>query len=141
MTAPQIVHATSVAWDGRAVLITGQSGAGKSALGLQLLGLGCTLVADDRVTLTATDGTLTASCPPTIAGLIEARGIGILNAEHIQQASIQLVVDLDSIAEERLPQRRVITLLGCDIPLILGGEGPLFAAAVLQTLKGGWSDR
>ncbi len=141
MVVSQTEHATCVAWDGRAVLITGKSGVGKSALGLMLMGLGCTLVADDRTLLTATDGTLLASCPPAITGLIEARGIGILNADHIPQAFVQLVVDLDTITEERLPQRRVITLLGCDIPLISGREDPLFAAAVLQTLRGGWSDQ
>jgi HPr kinase/phosphorylase len=141
MIASQTEHATCVAWDGRAVLITGKSGAGKSALGLMLMGLGCRLVADDRTVLTATDGGLLASCTPTIVGLIEARGIGILNADHVPQALVQLVVDLDTTTEERLPQRRVITLLGCDIPLISGREGPLFAAAVLQTLRGGWSDQ
>lgn len=141
MTTSKTVHATCVALDGRAVLITGKSGAGKSSLGLLLLSMGCMLVADDKVQLAVKDGALIANCPAAIAGLIEARGIGILNAEHVPQAAIQLVVDLDSPTEDRLPQRRVITLLGCDLPLISAGEGPLFAAAVLQTLKGGWSDR
>ncbi|MDX5349528.1 MAG: serine kinase, partial [Paracoccaceae bacterium] len=45
---PQIVHATSVAVDGRGLLILGPSGAGKSSLALRLIALGARLVADDR---------------------------------------------------------------------------------------------
>ena len=123
------------------MLITGDAGSGKSSLGLALMGYGCALVADDQVRLKAGWGTLTASCPSTITGLIEARGIGILKADHIASADVQLVVDLNVTETQRLPERRVITLLGCERPLIYRGEGPRFAAALLQTLKAGWSDR
>jgi len=57
MPNTQTIHATCVALDGKAVLIQGASGRGKSALGLMLLGMGCVLVADDRVTIHA-DGKL-----------------------------------------------------------------------------------
>ena len=46
-----IVHASCVARDGRAVLIRGASGSGKSGLALQLMALGAGLVADDRTRL------------------------------------------------------------------------------------------
>lgn len=141
MNDVQTVHATCVAWGGQGVLITGQSGSGKSALGLMLMGLGCDLVADDRVQLSCDGDHLTATCPPQITGMIEARGIGILNADAHSQAAVRLVVDLDTPAAARLPQRGVITLLGCDLPLIHRIEGPQFAAAILQILKAGWSER
>ncbi|MDP5086320.1 MAG: HPr kinase/phosphatase C-terminal domain-containing protein [Yoonia sp.] len=141
MTGTQSLHATCVAWDGLGVMVTGASGSGKSALGLTLMGFGCTLVADDRVRLSVAEGSVIAQCPATISGLIEARGVGILNAAHVPQAKVALVVDLDKSETARLPQPRTITLLGCDLPLIYRVESPHFAASILQILKGGWSDR
>ena len=141
MTDAQTLHATCVAWDGQAAVIMGKSGAGKSALGLTLMGLGCALVADDRVWLSAQDGTLLARSPDTITGLIEVRGIGILNAHAELQARVALAIDLDQEERERLPQRHVFTLLGCNVPLIYRIEAPHFASAILQILKAGWSDR
>ena len=135
------MHATTVAWQDKAVLIIGQSGSGKSALGLQLLSYGCVLVADDRTQLTRKKDDIVANAPDTISGLIEARGVGILQAEHAGDARIVLVVDLDHQTEARLPPRRAITLLGCEIPLIYRAEYAHFSSAILQILKSGWSER
>ena len=135
------LHATCVAWQGNAVLIMGKSGSGKSVLGLQLMALGCDLVADDQTQLHNHDATLVASPPDTIAGLIEARGVGILTATHMTTAQVTLVVDLDQLSDARLPDRQTITLLGCDLPLICRTEGPHFTAAILQFLKSGFSNR
>lgn len=141
MTDLQTIHATCVALDGKAVLIQGASGSGKSALGLLLMSLGCVLVADDGVVIQAIDGRLMASCPSAIKGLIEARGVGLLNADTVDTAEVHLVVDLDQKEHVRLPQSRVVTQLGLDIALISAIEGPHFAAAILQILRAGWSDR
>jgi HPr kinase/phosphorylase len=141
MSVPETMHATCVAWDDRAVLITGSSGAGKSALGLSLLAYGCQLVADDYVRLTRQDCAVMAHSPDTIAGLIEARGLGILQAQARSQATIVLVVDLDQPEEERLPPKRRLTLLGRDLPLIYRVDAPVFAPGILQILKLGWSER
>ena len=141
MPHPETLHATCVAWDDRAVFIMGAAGSGKSALGLTLMGLGCTLVADDRVQVLRQNETLIARCPPTISGLIEARGVGILNAQHLPTSKIVLAVDMDRLETERLPQSRVFTHSGCEVPLIYRIDAPHFASAVLQILKAGWSDR
>ena len=102
-----ILHATAVADPaGRGLLILGPSGAGKSALAWQLLSLGARLVADDRTVVTAGDEGLTLSCPPTIRGLIEARGIGLLRAETVSSAPLVLAVDLGRTETDRLPPRR-----------------------------------
>ena len=119
----------------------GESGSGKSGLGLALMGLGCQLVSDDRTVLQCQNDHLSASPPPAIAGLIEARNIGILSSEYLRSAQVKLAVDLDQISTARMPQRQFITLLGYDIPLIWRVEGAHFAPAILQLLKFGWSDR
>lgn len=137
----ETVHATCVSWQDKAVLITGRAGAGKSTLALQCMALGCTLIADDRTVLDLSDGQVMASCPPTLAGLIEARGIGILTADVAPSAVVCLVVDLDQTEAERLPPRRYNTVLGCSLPLIRRVEGAQFVPAILQLLKSGWSDR
>jgi len=141
MTTPETFHATCVALKGQAVVIQGASGAGKSALGLGLMAFGCTLIADDRVHLTVRNGAVHAHCPPALSGLIEARGLGILNAVSEPKARVALVVDLDQLEPERLPPQRRIALLGCDLPLIYRVDAPQFAPAILQILKAGWSDR
>jgi HPr kinase/phosphorylase len=141
MSASHTLHATCVAWDDRAVIITGSSGAGKSALGLQLMALGCKLVADDGVHVTCEDGAVIARAPETIKGLIEARGVGILNASVQNQATVVLVVDLDQSQTARLPEQRSFEVAGQDIPLICRVDVPHFAPAILQILKSGWSDR
>jgi HPr kinase/phosphorylase len=130
-----------VSWHGKAVLLTGGAGSGKSGIALQLIALGCDLVADDRTVVSVTDGQVIATCPETIAGLIEARGIGILNASHVPSAVVALVVDLDKAEEMRLPPLRLFTVLGCDLPLIWRTDSAHFVPAILQILKAGWSDR
>ena len=74
------LHASCVAWEDRAVLITGSSGSGKSSLALSLMAYGCALVADDQTMLHRQHNALIPKAPDTIRGQVEARGIGILNA-------------------------------------------------------------
>jgi len=69
---------------GLGVLLTGESGLGKSELGLELVSRGHGLVADDavdlyRVSQTAIDG----RCPPLLMNLLEVRGIGLLDIKAI----------------------------------------------------------
>ena len=79
----ETVHASTVAMDGRAVLISGPSGSGKSDLTLRLLDRGFTLVSDDQTIVRREDDRLIASPPPNIAGKLEIRGIGIVEMEHV----------------------------------------------------------
>jgi HPr kinase/phosphorylase len=69
---------------GVGVLITGESGLGKSELGLELVSRGHGLVADDavdlyRISQTAIDG----RCPELLMNLLEVRGIGLLDIKAI----------------------------------------------------------
>lgn len=105
------LHATCVAIGGRGVLLIGASGAGKSDLALRLIDRGAELVSDDGTRLTARDGRLQASAPTTIAGRIEARGIGILDVPARAEASVALMIALDQpvprMPEEPLPMREI----------------------------------
>jgi len=113
------VHATSVAvrvkaqW--RAVLLRGPSGSGKSDLALRLIESGGRLVADDQTHLARRGRSLVATPPPALAGMIEARGVGIVRLQRNQllaQATVALLVDLVPPERiERLPELQTETLL------------------------------
>ncbi|GAD55882.1 MAG: hypothetical protein ACJASC_000668 [Limimaricola cinnabarinus] len=127
-----------MAWRGRGVLITGPSGSGKSTLALALMALGCELVADDRTHITpAPDGGLWASCPATIAGLVEARGVGLLHAVPHGPARLYLAVERGTPETLRLPPERRVMHLGSSLPLLHDIDTGHFAPAILQYLKAG----
>lgn len=132
------MHGSCVALGDAGLLILGPSGAGKSSLALQLMALGAVLIADDRTILRALPkGGVIATCPAPIRGQIEARGIGILAAQAQSAAQLALVVDLSQQETDRLPPKRFHSVLGNEIALVWGQEGPAFAAALIQYLKGG----
>lgn len=137
---PVHIHATTVALNGCAVLIIGASGSGKSGLGLLLMAYGCTLIADDQTIVTRRDNSLIASCPPTIRGQIEARGVGILTATPVADATLVLVIDMDRTEEQRLPPPRTYPLMGLTLPLLHKADIRSFAAAILQYLRQEQSD-
>jgi HPr kinase/phosphorylase len=69
---------------GLGVLLTGESGLGKSELGLELISRGHGLVADDAVDLfRASQTTLDGRCPELLQNLLEVRGIGLLDIKAI----------------------------------------------------------
>ncbi|MEC8195025.1 MAG: HPr kinase/phosphatase C-terminal domain-containing protein [Pseudomonadota bacterium] len=132
-----LLHGTCVSDDGRAVLIVGASGRGKSGLALQLMAYGAKLVSDDQTIVRREGAHVMVSAPDTTRGLIEARGIGILQAEPVQNISLRLVVDLDQTERQRLPHSRQVQVLGKGLPLLFGVDAPHFAAAILQFLRHG----
>lgn len=136
-----IIHATAIVHAGAVCLISGPSGSGKSALALQLMALGAGLIADDRVCLTLDGTDLIASCPPTILGLIEARGVGILNATPASPAPVKLAVDMGKLEVARMPPPRNVMHLGQKVPLLWHVDKPHFPATVLQMLSHGRSSR
>lgn len=125
---------------GRGVLIIGPSGSGKSGLVLQLMAVGALLVADDRTVLEAVDGVLLASAPPTIAGMIEARGVGILKQPYLQQVPLSLVIDLEQVEEARLPTAHSMCLLDIALPCLHKVDAPYFPAAIHAYMTGSRSE-
>lgn len=87
---------------GLGVLITGDSGAGKSELALELISRGHGLVADDVVEVSRiAPGVLEGRCPPMLKDFLEVRGLGILNIRTIfgetacrRKMKLKLVVHL-----------------------------------------------
>ena len=114
----ETVHASTVAIDGRAVLITGASGAGKSDLALRLLDRGFTLVSDDQTIVKRDGSRLVASAPPNIAGKLEIRGIGIVEVDTLRDVPVALLVELTSEIQRLPDDSRERPILGVPLPLI-----------------------
>jgi serine kinase of HPr protein (carbohydrate metabolism regulator) len=110
-----LLHATGVAIDGRGVLITGTSGAGKSDLALRLIDRGAVLISDDQVELTARDGRLEAGAAPRIAGVIEVRGVGLVSMRHVHPVPVSLLIELGE--PERMPEARQRELCSVTVPV------------------------
>lgn len=125
----ETVHATCVAIGGLAVLIEGESGAGKSDLALRLIDRGAILVSDDYTRLSSSPEGLRASAPETIAGRMEVRGVGIVRMPFVSDAPVALLVSL-SDEVERLPEARSRMLGDVAVP-----EVPLDARAPSAPIK------
>ncbi len=126
-----ILHASTVAF-GRAggILILGPSGSGKSTLALRLIGAGAQLVADDRTIVMAKGGRLFARAPRAIAGLVEARGLGIVRLLPLRLVQLRLVVDLAAPGPARMPPETMHDLEGVTLPLLPAANGDAFIAAL-----------
>lgn len=83
--APRITrHGVLVEVYGEGVLITGESGAGKSEAAIELIKRGHRLIADDAVEIRKiSDKTLMGNSPSNIRHFVELRGIGIIDARRI----------------------------------------------------------
>src|SRR5690349_8258843 len=91
---------------GIGVLITGESGVGKSELALELISRGHGLVADDVVEISRiAAGTLEGRCPPMLTDFLEVRGLGLLNIRTIfGETAVRRKMKLRFIAHLERPQ-------------------------------------
>ena len=132
------LHASCVAIDGRAVLISGPSGSGKSDLALRMLDRGFKLVSDDRTIVRKEGGKLISSSPEQIKGKLEVRGIGIVDIDHVPDVPVALVVDLRSDIQRMPDDSQTRLILGIEVPLInvdaLTASAPSKVALALDRL-------
>ena len=126
-----LVHATTVAIGGWAVLLRGPSGSGKSDLALRLIDAGGRLVADDQTRLWRDGDALLVAAPPSIAGLIEVRGVGLLRMAPLPVARLALIADLVAPQYvDRLPEPSSETIFGLALPRV--AIAPFEASAAVK---------
>jgi HPr kinase/phosphorylase len=144
MASSATVHASAVLVGGRAVLIRGPSGSGKSRLVLDVIEAARTgsllfarLVADDRVHLETANGRLLVRPAEALAGLIEVRGVGLRRIAHEPSAVVGLVVDLAVPEAQRLPDaaERITEVGGIRLPRLAVASGAAALPAVLARIN------
>jgi serine kinase of HPr protein (carbohydrate metabolism regulator) len=132
----ETVHASSVAIRGRAVLIGGRPGMGKSDLSLRLIDRGALLISDDYTIVRRMKGAALASAPATILGKIELRGVGIVELATAQDVPAALFVDLDERPERQPEPGETRLVAGVAIPVLrlagLEASAPLKVEAALD---------
>ncbi len=103
---------------GRAILISGRSGSGKSDLALRLIDRGASLVSDDYTIVRRVGGKLLASAPPDIAGKLEIRGIGIVELPASGDAPVCMMVDLNGEVERMPAAAGPVVVAGIRVPVV-----------------------
>lgn len=124
-------HAVLVDVFGVGVLITGESGVGKSECALELIKRGHLLVADDVVDIARVGSRLRGEAPEIVRELMELRGIGIVNIKSIfgigavlRRKTIDMVIQLELWSPEKDYDRlgnkeEKMNILGVELPRIV----------------------
>ena len=125
------IHGTCIVVNSCGVILRGPPSSGKSDLALRLINEGAQLVADDQIVLNSNGKELFASAPEKLLGLMEVRGIGIIEFDYIKNVKVEVIFDLvknDKIS--RLPDALTANVNGVSVPRIL-----LFPFEVSATTK------
>ena len=125
------LHGVCLEVFGVGVLLKGKSSIGKSEAALDLINRGHRLVADDAVIIKKVDGGLKATCPELTRHLMEIRGIGILDIQHLFgvgsiriEQYIELVIELEEWDENKEYDRigaddEFMDILGVKVPKVI----------------------
>lgn len=112
------IHATCINLNSKGILLLGYSGAGKSDLALRLITLfSASLVSDDRTDVVRISDKIKAKAPDVLKGLLEVRGVGIVNFEYMEETTVDVVIKLEPEKQERLPEKQYYELEGIKLPL------------------------
>lgn len=132
-----VIHGVFMEVQGMGVLLTGDSGIGKSELALELITRHHRLIADDAPVFTRVGpDIIRGSCPEALRNFLEVRGLGILNIRAMYGDSaikfhknLQLVIHLEEMALEKMQQ--VDRLYGSyGTKIVLGVEVPMVTIPV-----------
>lgn len=123
------IHGVLLSIYGKGVVITGDSGVGKSETALELIRRGHVLVADDRVDVTRIHNTIFGRAPEILRGMLEIRGIGIIDvtkmfgaSSSLDNSEIDVIIHLEKWDDQKQYERVGIeeevlaNILGLDIP-------------------------
>ena len=126
------VHGVLINAYGFGVLVTGESGMGKSEIALELIRKGHVLISDDRVDVKRAHNNLIGFAPPLLSGMLEIRGIGIMNVSRMfgaaavmDQSNIDFVIYLEKWDNSKEYVRAGIEdsmdyrLLGLSVPQLI----------------------
>ncbi|MDC0887139.1 HPr kinase/phosphatase C-terminal domain-containing protein [Altererythrobacter sp.] len=122
-------QASCVAVGGRALMIEGPPGAGKTSLALALIDRGAQLIGDDGVCIEARGAVLWALPPPNIHGKIEVRNVGMVTLPAVS-GPLALVLTLDQQAPRYIAEAGTKYLAGFDIPQLA-----FFAADAIAAIR------
>lgn len=121
-------QATAVAIGGRALLIEGPPGSGKSSLALALIDRGARLIGDDGVMLEVAGGRLLAHPHPNTRGLLEVRNLGLLHFDICESSAVALLLRLDREAPRFVEAAVNAECLGFALPMLrLWPDSPVLA--------------
>ena len=125
------LHGVCLEVFGVGVLLRGKSSIGKSETALELINRGHRLVADDAVIIKKVEGGLKATCPELTQHLMEIRGIGILDIQHLfgvgsirLEQFVELGVELEEWDESKEYDRigadeEYMDILGIKVPMVI----------------------
>lgn len=143
----EMIHATCVARHGRAALLRGPSGSGKSDLAFRFLETypDGWLIADDQVMLAPDGEALRASPPKSLRGLLEVRGLGLVRRATpaaLDAIAVSLIVDLSgSQTVGHIADPAFAALCGIELPVIplmpFEVSAPAKLALALETIGRG----
>lgn len=116
---------------GKGVMITGNSGIGKSEVALDLINRGHMLVADDRVDVSRVHNDILCTAPRLLKRMLEIRGLGIVDVtklfganSYLNKCELDFVIKLvkydEAMSKDRLnPQTETLDVLGLEVPLLV----------------------
>ena len=111
-------QATCISIGGRALLIEGPPGSGKSSLALALIDRGAVLIGDDSVLLEAQGDWLVAHPHPNTRGLLEVRNVGLISLPVGEAAPVALAVLLDTDAARHVEAAEQTVRCGVAVPML-----------------------
>ena len=124
----QAHQGTAVAIGGRALLIEGAPGSGKSSLALALIDRGAVLIGDDAVMIEPGAAGVLVSPHPRVAGLIEVRNVGLLTLPVATGVPLALVLLLDREAPRHVEGADRTLRAGVAVPMLrLWPDSPVLA--------------